>query len=347
MRRSCATDARDMRIRCRGQTRVRTERGGRVARALQYGRGQPGFKLGLDARRTRRPVVGIGRKQLKNHRLKGGVDADPGRPRCKRGRWRLEFRHDNGHRIPLEGEGPGQGSVGDRPERVQVGPSIEVRLPFGLFRSDKGRSSEKQARFGTGPLSPRENFGQTKVEKTCCLVSTSEALDEDIARFDVSMDDPGRVGFGEGAADVNQDSDNAPCRKWSLFGDGFFKGDARKKLRYEVGTSPGADAKGQRPKDSRVLQAGEEACLGPKAFFEVGYHGQPPTEDLDRDRLFELMVLRYEHCARRALGQESADNKAVFEYATQPLFQTGGRGPEGRGRVRVEIGHDRRQLGAV
>jgi hypothetical protein len=91
----------------------------------------------------------------------------------------------------LEGEPPGEGVEGDRAKRVEIRPVID-RFAQGLLRAHEFGSAQHLATVERGRIAdlPRD----AEIGDHC---AAGCVLEQDIVRFDVSMDDPLFVRIGE------------------------------------------------------------------------------------------------------------------------------------------------------
>jgi hypothetical protein len=137
----------------------------------------------------------------------------------------------------------------------------------------------------------------------------------DVARLDVTMDDPTRVGSAERRADLGHDSSCSPWLDASLQLKKLLEVASLQELHRDVQEAAlRVRAEIEDPNRVRVIQMAGSACFVLKAL-EGAFIGHD-REDLDRDGLVERHMVRAVDLTECALAHLLDDPKLAFEEAT-------------------------------
>lgn len=125
------------------------------------------------------------------------------------GRRALELHRDEeGCGGAFEGEAAAEGSEGDSADGIDICAFVGAGGATNLFRGHVGEGSEGcvesgEGWFGSVAVASTE-FGDTEVENFCAFgsIDLARAFDEDVAGFEVAMDDVGGVRSDESFEDV-------------------------------------------------------------------------------------------------------------------------------------------------
>ena len=102
--------------------------------------------------------------------------------------------HHSDAAAEIERRPAGQQVVGDRAQRVDVAPLIEVPVAQGLLRRHEHRGAEDAALAGpVGLAGLRHGENQSEIEQLGHVLHLAAAGREDVRRLDVAMDQPGRM----------------------------------------------------------------------------------------------------------------------------------------------------------
>ena len=101
--------------------------------------------------------------------------------------------------------------VGDRPQRIQIAPRIEVPAPECLFRSHVERCATDHV-VGRELRCARflNQLDQTEIENLHKVAQSSTFRNVEIARLQVTVNEASRVGLRQRAARLSQEIDDAP-----------------------------------------------------------------------------------------------------------------------------------------
>ncbi len=120
----------------------------------------------------------------------------------------LVGRDSLGQRLEGEGQFVGDEFVEDDAQRIKVGSAVKF-APFALFGGHVGRCAHRGPTLGqAGPLLQlyQAKVGQQSAEGLRAgFVGAAEALEDDIARLHVAMDDFAPVGIVESLGDLDAD----------------------------------------------------------------------------------------------------------------------------------------------
>jgi len=208
-----------------------------------------------------------------------------------------------------EGEPAGEDLVEHHPERVHVGPGIdvlpaEVRLlrAHVLGRSDDGADLGEEGLLGE-PLS--ERLGNPEVDDLRLCLSIEES-DQDVGGLEISMDDGLLVGVLHALAHLDEEVDalgSVELVSVTVLGDP----DARDVLHDEVRPTVVGGTALEHLRDRRVIHQCQGLPLGLEASHDLlGVHAR--LDDLERDPpAHRLGLLDQPHLAHPALSEQLED----------------------------------------
>jgi hypothetical protein len=211
------------------------------------------------------------------------------------------------HRAPVFGgkrRAPGQALEQHTAEREDIGARIDVALAARLLRRHVAGRAEQAAGDGDG-VEPVARHA--KVEH---LDRAEVAADEkQVARLDVAMHHPARMGGADGVGGVGHQAHRLGERERR----------ARQSMRQllafeplhdEVGRAVGQDAVRDVADDAGMAQLGQHARLAREAVVGVGLG----VERLERDRLAGVAVRGAKHHAHAAGASDVVEHEALGHH---------------------------------
>ena len=168
-------------------------------------------------------------------------------------------------------------------ERVDVGAVVWRAVAFVEFWSGVFRCAHGGPR-GTVAVLLFHEAGEAKV----CEFGLAVGIDEDVAGFDVAVDDAAAVGEGDGVAYFREDFDGSAWGKLAV-ADELEDGAAFDEFHYEDAEAVG-DGEVEDSRDIRVGEAGHGLGLGAEAFDGFAVAGGIGRENLDGDRAIEVAL---------------------------------------------------------
>jgi hypothetical protein len=197
------------------------------------------------------------------------------------------------------------------PERVEVGPPVDVRVASRLlWRHVRGRAHD---RAGAGQLRVLRRgdaeVDQFDLEGRCPIRPASR--EDDVRRFDVAMHDSGGVRGGQGFCQVGCDEHarGEPQRSAPLpLGDVF----AVQPLHRDIGVPLLELTERHYAHDARVVQPGKQPSFATKPRLLPRVDAWQ-RDDLQRDRMPAELVARAVHDAHATAANLALDDEASGE----------------------------------
>ena len=196
---------------------------------------------------------------------------------------------------------PGEHLVEDRADAPDVGlgsigPATE---PLG---SHVGRGPEQRPVDGELLLEGGRtgDLGDSEIEDFRRLLTARRAVEEDVRRLDVAVDDPRVVSGGKGEAHRLEDLGAALRGEAALLLELCVQRDALEQLHDEERDAARVDAEIEHLNGVRVLDPAGRSTLPAEPFERLRIGVGARAQDLDRHGTIELLVMRPEHDAEAA-----------------------------------------------
>ncbi len=219
------------------------------------------------------PLSGVDGGCPLDHQVDGGwdlrADGTNARDRCAS----LGFEHRL-NRLGGEGRASRQQLVGGDTEAVDIGPVGDVAASHLLGAGVQRRARRTEFVLVFTPVGPHRN-AEVGEERHAVLV------EQDVRRLYVAMDHTSGVRNRQRTTDLLDDRDDTRQCQWPLGNQLVLGGTSSEQPHHQVGTTGFAPVVVQR-NDVRMLEAGDQLCLGLEAADEVGVVGELGTDHLDR-----------------------------------------------------------------
>ncbi len=238
------------------------------------------------------------------------------------------------HDQPREARGrpgdlPGQRAIEDRRDGIDVAPGVRARRVLQLLRSHVHGRAEEHAAFGRGPhLQLAADLADAKVDDFQLALSRQE----DVRRLEVPMDDPGRMGCGEGIRHVDTHLQGTNDRQRRVARELGLEIVAIEELEDQEGLASLAATDVERSDDPRVADGAGDARLVPEALERGGAGGEMGVQDLQRETSLDDRVHDFVHCAHAAAAEEAFDPVAATDDRADPRIRLAAEQMMGQGR---------------
>ena len=186
----------------------------------------------------------------------------------------------------------------------------------------------------------RRHVRDAEVEHLHQVAAVLAALDQDVVRLQIAMDDAGRLRRRQRVRDLRHDLAHAPPRHVLLLREQRTQAAPAHQLHHEVRATFRQRAVVDRARDVRMLELRGRHRLACEARRDLAVTGQLSAHDLERHRLVQREVLGDEHRAHAALAEQAQHAVAIVEHAAFPLARLTRRG--GFRRLQRVLGRRRR-----
>ena len=256
---------------------------------------EAGLELALEGRHGREPPGGILGERLVDRRLDAPGDVGPLEADGRRGG--VDVLHRDGDEV-VAGERhlAGEELEEHDAERVDVGLGVDVAA-LRLLGRDVVAGSEHGA--GRGLLRGRLHRAR---DPEVGHLRLALAVQEDVLRLDVAVDEPVLVREREAARDLDRELERTVDGQRAVSDDHLLQVVAGDVLEDDVGAAVGLAAV-DHGDDVRVREPGDELCLAGEAVDDVLVRRQPLVEHLERDGSLEHAIVGPED-ARHASGAD-------------------------------------------
>ena len=224
-----------------------------------------------------------------------------------------------------EGQPARERLVEDDAEPVDVGAAVELEAAARLLRAHvRGRAAHHAGAGDGGGRAGAGDLGDAEVEELGDHLAAGEAVEEDVARLDVAVDDPLVVRQREGAGHVADRRQHVERPEGAGALEDGVERVAREQLHHQEGRAVLGVADVEHVDDARVADAPADAGLGEEALDGGGIlGGDAGSHHLDGDLAAEGVVDRSPDDSHPALPEEADQPVSAPDHVSRGKHGSG------------------------